>query len=136
MNTIAPSTTLCSEKIKILKTKQFCKWAKKNSLNNETLKSAALEIMEGKVEGNLGHHLFKKRIGINGHGKRGAVRAIVFYQIDNKLIYAHGFMKKDKAALTDIEFNAFKLLANIFLDMTEAQYVVSLKNGDFEEIAT
>ena len=80
--------------MKILITKHFSKWAKKNLLSHDILKKAALEIFEGNIGSSLGHHLFKKRIGIQGQGKRSAARAIVFYQVNNKLIYVHGYHEK------------------------------------------
>ena len=120
--------------MEILITKHFSKWAKKNPIDQATLKKAALEVLNGNVEANLGSHLFKKRIGLPGQGKRGAVRVILFYQINNRLIYVHGFMKKDKNNLSAKEFKVFKVLSDIFLDMTDIQYKTAIKNGDFEEI--
>lgn len=120
--------------MRILITKHFGKWSKQNGLSHDNLIKSAIEILNGSIDANLGSRLFKKRIRVQGKGKRSAGRVIVFYQINNKLIYIHGFMKKDKDDLTDKEFNALKAMAGIFLNMTEEEYNHSLKNGDFEEI--
>jgi len=120
--------------MRILITKHFAKWAKKNSLKHETLKQAAEEIINSNVDAELGSFLFKKRIGIQNRGKRGGVRAIVFYQINNTVIFIHGFLKSEKDNLSVKEFKAFKSIANIFLTMTQSQFEIAIKNGDFVEL--
>jgi len=120
--------------MQILTTKHFGKWAKKNSLNNTTLKQAAKEVIDSNVDAELGSCLFKKRIGIHNRGKRGGARTIVFYQVKSKVIFVHGFLKSEKDNLSTKEFKAFKSIANVFLSMTKSQFEIAIKNSDFEEL--
>jgi len=57
--------------MKIFKLKLFHKWANKEGLTDESLKKAVKEMEQGLIDADLGGHVYKKRIGIQGQGKRG-----------------------------------------------------------------
>jgi len=47
-------------------------------LTDETLASAVREIVAGRIDGDLGGHVVKKRVGLQGRGKRGGGRPLCF----------------------------------------------------------
>lgn len=75
-----------------LKTKYFAKWAARQGITDQTLRLAEQNLFEA----DLGHHLFKKRIALQGRGKSGGARTILFYQHDQKLIFCFGFNKNQQ----------------------------------------
>ncbi len=68
--------------MRIFKNKEFNGWAAKMEIEDGTLKIAIDEITKGLHNGSLGGHLFKKRIGLKGRGKRGGVRTIGLRPMD------------------------------------------------------
>jgi hypothetical protein len=51
------------------------------------LKETITEISAGLYDANLGGHLYKKRIGLKGKGRRGGVRTIVAFKKEGKAFY-------------------------------------------------
>jgi len=60
--------------MRIFKLKLFHKWADKEGLIDESLIKAIKEMEQGLIDADLGGHVYKKRVGIKGRGKRGGVR--------------------------------------------------------------
>jgi len=120
--------------MKILITRQFAKWARKQRLPRSFIYEAALEVIDGIIDASLGQHLYKKRISINNSGKRGGARTILFYVENDKIIFFHGFKKNEKENLSNEEFKGFKMLSQIFVGMTATQYEIAVEKGDLKEL--
>ena len=120
--------------MRILITKHFYKWAKKQKISPDRLSTAAVEVLNGHYEADLGGHIIKKRVATHNQGKRGGIRAIIFYRKDDKLIYIHGFKKNEKDNISPSELAAFKSMARIFEDMTDKQLNHSIDIGNFMEV--
>jgi hypothetical protein len=115
-------------------TKQFGKWASKQSIDFNELKNALHEVIHGNCEADLGGHLYKKRIPFLGQGKRSSGRAIICYQKERIAIFIHGFAKNETDNLTPKELTAFKAFAKILTGLSADQIETALQNGDFKEV--
>jgi len=107
--------------MRIFKYKTFEKWAKKQGMHNTDLKKAINEIQNGLIDADLGGHVYKKRIGLHGKGKRSSHRAIIWMKFQDKAIFAHGFAKREKDNITKNELEGFKTMANAFLNLNNKQ---------------
>lgn len=74
--------------------KTFARWARK-LLSDEQLCRAAKEITLGQYEADLGKGLCKKRIAVDGQGKRGGTRTLVAKESSNGLFFMAGRQKSD-----------------------------------------
>jgi hypothetical protein len=61
------------------KLKDFAKWARREGVSDEHLEAVVSEMNRGLLGDRLGAHIYKKRIKIEGRGKRGGARAIVLF---------------------------------------------------------
>lgn len=102
--------------MRIFKYKTFEKWAKKQGMSNTDLKKAIAEIEKGLVDATLGGHVYKKRIGLHGKGKRNSHRTIILMKIQDKAFFAHGFAKREKGNISKDDLEGFKVMANAFLN--------------------
>lgn len=73
----------------------------------------------------MGGGVIKKRLAIQGQGKSGSVRVIIFFKINNHLFFADGWTKnavnaKGKKEIEDDELQVYKHLANEFLNYDES----------------
>src|SRR5688572_25244151 len=64
-------------RLKLLKNRQFARWAKGEQLTDQALCSAVREIERGLVDAKLGGFLLKKRISKGHKGKSGGLRTII-----------------------------------------------------------
>lgn len=120
--------------MRIFKNILFDKWAEKIDIKDEMLKVAINEITNGLYDANLGGHLFKKRIGIKGRGKRSGVRTILAFKKDDKALFIYGFAKSNKSNINEAEEKLCKKTAAIFLSWSGNDINTAIKNKEIIEV--
>jgi len=104
-----------------------------NVAENE-LSEAISEVQSGQFEANLGGHLYKKRIALDGQGKSGSGRTIICYKKDDRAIFIHGFAKNEKTNLSKKELIVLKEFSKVLLGFSEQEIAIAIENGDFIEV--
>ncbi len=120
--------------MRIFKNKAFNRWAKETELSDQELKIAVLEINQGLYEANLGGNIYKKRIALEGRGKRSGARTIVAFKADQNTFFIYGFAKNVRANITNQEEDALKKLAKIYLSYSDAQLNQAVNAGQLFEV--
>ena len=115
-------------------TREFFKWADKQSVTVADLAKVLDEVEGGNFEADLGGHVLKKRVRLQGQGKRGGGRTIICFMKDDRAIFVHGYAKNQKANINKKELEAFKRVAEILLSLPHDQIENSLKTGTFIEV--
>jgi hypothetical protein len=100
----------------ICMTTDFARLLKKADIGEKKLNVAIREILTGNVI-SLGRKVFKKRIGSRFGGKRGGYRSILYYQIDQVVIFMYLYAKNEQEEITEREKKAFIQLAGAFEKM-------------------
>ena len=120
----------------IFKTKLFHRWARRVKLNNESLKQAIDELLRGQYEADLGSHLYKKRIGIHGKGKRGSIsiRTIIAVKKGDKCFFLYGYTKNDRKNINEKEKCALMELAQDFLNMDKETIRLLIDDKELTEV--
>lgn len=101
--------------MRIFKTRAFSRWATKEGLTDDTLRSAVDEMARGLIDAELGGQVCKKRVAVGGQGKSGGVRTLVAFRLEDKAFFMHGFAKNARANISDKELYALKLMARELL---------------------
>lgn len=120
--------------MRIFKYRTFNKWAKKQNLTNKALIEAVSEIESGLVDADLGGFVYKKRIGLQGQGKRSALRTILIMKINDKVIFVHGFSKGEKDNISKQELEGFKVMAKAILNMDDKQLKTLIEKNKLTQI--
>lgn len=120
--------------MQIYKSKAFHKWAVKEGLKDIALQLAAQEMEQGLVDADLGGHIVKKRIAIEGRGKRGGVRTLLAYQSGSKAFFIYGFAKNAKSNIKADELRALKAYAVTLLSYSDQGLRKAVKAGALIEV--
>lgn len=120
--------------MRIFKIKLFDRWARKEGISDMVLCQAVQEIEDGQFEANLGGNVYKKRIPLEGRGKRGGARTIVAYRIAGKAFFIFGYAKNEKSNLSDEETKAAKMFAKELLNYTDTQLDKLMADGKLIEV--
>lgn len=120
--------------MQILKTKGFHKWADKEGLSDPSLIEAVKEMQRGLVEADLGGQVFKKRVALQGRGKRGGSRTLLAYRQADKAFFIFGFAKNARANISSKELKALKLLAGELLSYDKQMLAMAIKAGELIEV--
>jgi len=115
--------------MQIYKTRQFDRWASKEGLTDQVLRSAVSEMERGLIDADLGGHVVKKRVALPGRGKSGGARTLVAYQCGSRAFFVYGFAKNERDNIDARELNVLKHLASIQLGLSEAELLYALTEG-------
>ncbi len=113
----------------ILKNKAFDEWAKEEKIDDSVLIDAIEELQQGLYEANLGGLVYKKRIPAKGKGKRAGARTIVAYRDNRLAVFMYGYLKSEKIDLSKREKQAFKMLAEKYVQHNEDNLKSAIDSG-------
>jgi hypothetical protein len=122
--------------MRIFKNKWVTRWAHKENIPDSILYQAAVEVVAGKVEADLGGYLFKKRVAREGSGKRTGYRILLGYKKPNveRIIFLYAFAKNASPTISDKEKEALRLVAESFISSTNEQVIFLIEKGTITEI--
>ncbi len=118
----------------VFATKEFARFARKSRLSADRLLQAAVEVMDGRFDADLGGGVFKQRVAREGGGKSGGFRTIVVFRTGDHSFFVHGFAKNDKANVSAKELKALKQLAGVLLGFSEEELRMARAAGELIEV--
>jgi len=120
--------------MRVLKTKTFARWARKEGVADAALRAAVEEMRAGLVEANLGAGLVKKRIARPGRGKSGGWRTVLATNMRDRWVFLYGFAKNERDNVDDDELRSLKLLAQTYLGFDEDTIDRLVDAGELKEV--
>ena len=120
--------------MEIYKGLDFDIWCKKKKISDQVLIDAVLEMNQGLYDALLGGSVYKKRIPLQGRGKRGGARTILAFKKNNKAFYIYGFSKNQQKNISPKELAALKKLAKTYLNLSDDEISTSIKKGALIEV--
>ena len=92
------------------------------------------EMERGLVGVDLGGYVYKKRIAINGQGKRGGARSIVAFKAAGKAFFIFGYKKNAIANIKKYELKVAKKLSVELFSYTAIQLGKLVEKGVLLEV--
>jgi len=77
--------------MRVVKTKWFARFARKEDISDKNLSDAVREAEKGLIDGELGGGLIKKRVARAGEGKGGGYRTLIIYCAVIRAVFVYGF---------------------------------------------
>lgn len=106
--------------MRIYKTKEFGRLARKAGVSDEGLIEAVERAERGLKDGEIGKFLIKQRIaGTDNRGSATGYRAILFFKSRETSVFLHLFAKSGKGNLTGPEEDAYRDAAKIIAKLSE-----------------
>ncbi|CAM4333738.1 Type II toxin-antitoxin system RelE/ParE family toxin [Bordetella tumbae] len=120
--------------MKVFKRKDFARWQACEKLPDAILCKAVREMADGLIDADLGGGLYKKRVARLCGGKSGGYRTLLSARIDSRYVFLHGFLKSDKANITQDERKALQYAGKIFLNFSTEALLQALHCGVLLEV--
>jgi len=120
--------------MRLLKTKPFSRWSRKEGLSDEALVAAVAGIRYGRVDADLGGGLLKMRVARSGGGKRGGYRVFVACDARRRCVFMYGFGKNERDNVDDRELGDLKRLTRWYLELDGRVLDQALATGILLEI--
>ena len=80
-------------KPRILKTKWFQRFARKEGIEDAVSADAVARAEKEQIDANLGGGVIKQRIARPGRGRSGGYRAIIVFRQEGRALFMYGFAK-------------------------------------------
>ncbi|PUA30173.1 MAG: hypothetical protein B0W54_06570 [Cellvibrio sp. 79] len=118
---------------RLFKTRTFNRW-NKSELTDQALWNAVAEMKQGLNDANLGGNVFKKRVAIQGRGKRGGARTLIATQLKDRWFFIFGFNKNERENISSHELKFLQQLAQDLLSLNDQELKKALNTGELQEI--
>jgi hypothetical protein len=120
---------------RIFKTKSFSRDMRKIvGLTDSDLCASVEEMAQGLIDADLGRHVVKKRVAVQGHGKRDGARTLVATSVSNRWFFLFIFKKNESSNVSKKELTALQEIADDLLSLDDAQLISSLETQIITEI--
>jgi hypothetical protein len=120
--------------VRILKTKWFTRFAKRNAIDDHRLREAIEEVEGGIVDADLGGGLIKKRVPRCGGGKSGGYRTIIAYRRGARAFFIFGFAKSEMDNIDDKDLAELRDAARQYDRLTEEEINCAVADGKLKEL--
>ena len=120
--------------MRVLKTKAFARFARKENLRDEALAKAIADIRRGLIDADLGGGLIKQRIARAGGGKRGGFRTLIAYHVGKRAIFLFGFAKNNQDNISPEDERDLKDYGAMLLALKDKNVELMIMNGELQEV--
>jgi len=107
---------------------------RKNNLSDDALRQAVTEMVAGLIDADLGGGVVKKRVAIQGQGKRGGARTLIATNLNDRWFFMFAFTKSERANISKAELRALQELAIDLLAFDENSLESAAQSGALMEI--
>ena len=97
--------------MRILKTRLFAKFAKRERIGDSSLGEAIDRAGRGLVDADLGGGIIKQRVARQGQGRSGGYRTLIAYRSGDFAVFLFGFAKRDRDNVGAAELDDLQSIA-------------------------
>jgi hypothetical protein len=120
--------------MRIFKTKWLARFARREGIDDQSLRAAIEQAEQGLIDADLGGGLIKQRVARPGRGRSGGYRMIVGYRVKNRAVFLLGFAKNERENIEDNELLTLRSQAERWLVADAARIQKELELGNLQEI--
>ena len=120
--------------MRVLKTKEFMRFARKERVNDESLCDASRRAQAGLIDADLGAGLIKQRVARPGQGRSGGYRTLMAFRSTYRTVFVYGFAKSERENIGVDELDFWRRVSTSFLKMNEATLVALIERNELNEV--
>ena len=120
--------------MRIYKTKWLARFARREGIDDQSLRAAIERAEQGLIDADLGGGLIKQRVARPGRGRSGGYRMIVGYRVKERAVFLLGFAKNERENIEDNELLSLREIAERWLTADAARIQKELELGNLQEI--
>ena len=120
--------------MRIFKNTWFRRFARRERIDDETLKEAVARADQGLIDAELGGSVIKQRIAKPGRGKSGGYRTIIIFKQGERAFFVYGFAKSRRNNIEKDEEEIFKKAARELLALSDLQIGQLIVSGALTEV--
>ena len=120
--------------MRVFKTKWFARYARRERIEDESLRDAVERAECGGVDANLGGGVIKQRVARTGQGRSGGYRLLIAYRTHDRSVFLYGFAKNERENIKDDELATLREIATVWLEADEDRLARAIEEGALQEV--
>lgn len=120
--------------MRILKSKWFAKFARKERITDARLCDSVRNAEHGIIDADYGCGVIKQRIARPNEGKSGGYRSIVFFRKSERVFFVYGFAKNAQGNIGESDERDFKALAKTLFAISDMELEKLVSDELYEEV--
>jgi hypothetical protein len=123
-----------SVSVRIFKTKWLARFARREGIDDQSLRAAIERAEQGLIDADLGGGLIKQRVARPGHGRSSGYRMMVAYRVKHRAVFLLGFAKNERENIEDNELLSLREIAERWLAADGTRIQKEIELGNLQEI--
>lgn len=120
--------------MRIFKTKGAARFARRQRIDDTSLREAVERAERGQIDVDLGSGLIKQRIARPDQGRSGGFRMIVSYMAAGRAVFLYGFAKSDRDNIEDDELRTLRTIGTNWLAAPIEIVEQAVEQGNLTEV--
>ena len=120
--------------MRVFKTKWFARYARRERIEDESLRDAVERAECGGVDANLGGGVIKQRVARTGQGRSGGRRMLIAYRSGDRSVFLYGFAKNERENIEHDELATLREIAAGWLKADEESLKRAMEEGVLLEV--
>ena len=120
--------------MRIFKTKWFARYARRERIEDWSLREAVLRAEQGLVDADLGGNVIKQRVARTGQGRSGGYRIVVAVRFKARAVFLYGFAKSERDNIDDSELATLREIAAAWLAAGTQEIERAIAEGVLQEV--
>jgi hypothetical protein len=120
--------------MRVFKTRYFARFARQESILDETLAKAVRDAESGLIAAELGGGLIKLRVARPGRGKSAGYRTVIAYSRGRRAVFLLGFAKNERENIDPKQLVDLKAAATGILSQNDHALDLQIEEGRLQEV--
>jgi hypothetical protein len=120
--------------VRVFKTKWFARYARRERIEDSTLRGAIERAERGIVDADLGGGVIKQRVARSGQGRSGGYRVLIAYRFGDRSVFLYGFAKNERENIEEDELATLREIASGWLEADDKGLNKAIEKGILQEV--
>ena len=120
--------------MRLFETKWFVRYARRERLDDHSLREAIQRAERGLVDADLGGGIIKQRVPRTGEGRSGGFRLLIAYRSGNRAVFLYGFAKSEQDNIGADELETLREIGAAWLEAKKERLEYAIKEGLLREV--
>lgn len=121
--------------MRLFETKWFVRYARRERLDDRSLRNAIQRAERGLVDADLGGGIIKQRVARTGEGRSGGFRLLIAYRSGNRAVFLYGFAKSERDNIVADELETLREIGAAWLEAKKERLGHAIKEGLLREVS-
>ncbi|MBI5075307.1 MAG: type II toxin-antitoxin system RelE/ParE family toxin [Nitrospirae bacterium] len=121
--------------MRLFETKWFVRYARRERLDEQSLREAIVRTERGLVDADLGGGIIKQRVARTGEGRSGGFRLLIAYRSGNRAVFLYGFAKSEQDNIGADDLETLREIGAAWLEAKKERLEHAIKEGLLKEVS-